>query len=211
MDEVEQTIRTYDKIAPEYCKKTRQPKFLEWEESYIKKMLFFISKSKPLILDVGCGDGRHCIIIEKNGGKAIGIDLSQAMLEEAKTLYPEGDFREMDMRNLSFDNDFFDGIWASGSIYHVPKAKIDEVIEEFREVLKMNGILAVNFKIGRGEGMEAEPKSYSGSPRYFAYYTEKEMRNMISSFGFEELESSSYPEEIFGDRIQQMWFKLKEK
>ena len=64
-DIVRQTIQTYDKIAPEYCKKTRQPKFLEWEENYIKKLLSFISKSTPLILDVGCGDGRHCALIEK--------------------------------------------------------------------------------------------------------------------------------------------------
>jgi len=211
MDEVEQTIQTYDKIAPEYCKKTRQPKFLEWEENYIKKLLSFIHKPKPLILDVGCGDGRHCIIIEKNGGKALGIDLSQGMLEEAKTLYPEGDFQKMDMRSLSFDNDFFDGIWASGSIYHVPKTNINELIKEFRRVLKPNGILAVNFKLGRGEGMEVEPKSYSGSPRYFAYYTEKEMKDIFCSLGFEVLESCSYPEEIFGDNIQQMWFELKIK
>ena len=211
MDEVEQTIRTYDKIASQYCKKTRQPRFLEWEENYIKKLLSFIHKPKPIILDVGCGDGRHCIIIEKSGGMAIGIDLSQGMLEEANRLYPEGDFREMDMRILSFVNDFFDGIWASGSIYHVPKANVNVVIEEFRRILKLNGILAVNFKLGKGKGMEAEPKSYSGSPRYFAYYTEKEMKNLLSSFGFEEMESCSYPEEIFGDNIQQMWFKLKIK
>lgn len=211
MDVVQQTIQTYDKIAPEYCRKTRQTKFLEWEENYIKKLLSFISKTKPLILDVGCGDGRHCIIIENNGGKAIGIDLSQGMLEEAKTLYPKGDFQIMDMRNLSFDDDFFEGIWASGSIYHVPKSTIGELIREFRRVLKPNGILAINFKLGKGEGMEEQPKSYQGSSRYFAYYTEQEMRDILGNFGFEVLESCTYPEEIFGDNIQQMWFKLKRK
>ena len=79
--------------------------------------------------------------------------------------------------------------------------------KEFRRVLKMNGVVAVNFKLGHGEGMEANPKSYSGSPRYFAYYTADEMKDMFSSFGFEELESCAYPEEIFGDNIQQMWFR----
>ena len=76
MDVVQQTIQTYDRIAPDYCKKTRQSKFLEREESYIKKLLAVISKLNPLILDVGCGDGRHTILIEENGGGAIGIDLS---------------------------------------------------------------------------------------------------------------------------------------
>ena len=107
MDVVEQTIKTYDKIAAKYCKKTRQVKFLKWEEKYIKKFLSYISKSVPLILDVGCGDGRHCVLIEKHSGKAIGIDLSSSMLEEAKKYYPKGDFRLMDMRELSFKEGFF--------------------------------------------------------------------------------------------------------
>lgn len=211
MDVVQQTIQTYDKIASEYCKKTRQPKFLEWEETYIKRLLSFTSKSKPLILDVGCGDGRHCIIIEKNGGKAIGIDLSQNMLEEAKALYPNGEFRKMDMRKLSFNDGFFDGIWASGCIYHVAKSDVTKVIEEFRRVLTIDGTIAVNFKLGRGEGMEANPKSYSGAPRYFAYYMEDEMQEIFEGFGFELLEFCTYPEEIFEDRIQQMWFRLRSK
>lgn len=207
MDIVRQTIQTYNRIAPDYCKKTRQSKFLEWEESYIKKLLSFISESNPLILDVGCGDGRHTILIERNGGRSIGVDLSKNMLEEAKALYPDGDFRKMDMRSLLFDDNSFDGIWASGSIYHVTKSDAKKVVEEFRRVLKMDGVVAINFKLGSGEGVEANPKSYSGSPRYFAYYTENEMREMFHSFDFGELESCTYPEEIFGDNLQQMWFQ----
>jgi len=207
MDIVRQTIQSYDKIASDYCKKTRQSKFLEWEESYIKKLLFFISKPQPLILDVGCGDGRHTILIEKNGGRAIGIDLSAKMLKEAKSLYPNGDFRKMDMRKLLFDADFFDGIWASGSIYHVAKSDMGKVIKEFRRVSRIDGVVALGFKLGIGEGMEANPKSYSGAPRYFAYYTRNEMKESFSVFGFKELESYTYPEEIFGDNIQQMWFR----
>ena len=76
MDIVSQTIATYDMIAHKYCKKTRQAKFLEWEKAYIKKLFSFIPHPTPRILDVGCGDGRHCIISDNLGGKAIGIDLS---------------------------------------------------------------------------------------------------------------------------------------
>ncbi|MFX0138668.1 MAG: hypothetical protein ACFFDN_33810, partial [Candidatus Hodarchaeota archaeon] len=60
-------------------------------------------------------------------------------------------------------------------------------------------------------GLEENPKSYPGSPRYFAYYSKEEMVKTFNKFGFEELESTNFPEEIFGDRIQQMWFRLKNK
>ena len=208
MDVVERTIRAYDKIAAKYSEKTRDPKYLKWEEKYINKLINFISKPEPKILDVGCGDGRHTIIIDRNGGKAIGIDLSDSMLKEANSLYPEGDFRKMDMRKLKFKKDSFDGLWSSGSIYHLPKSSIGEVIKEFRRVLKKGGVLAVNFKLGSGEGMEARPKSYTGGPRYFAYYTEQEMEELFQAQGFTKLESQSYPEEVFGDNILQMWFRL---
>lgn len=209
MDIVQQTVQTYDKIAPDYCKKTRQPKFLDWEETYIKKLMSYIAKPNPFIIDVGCADGRHSIIIDRNGGRATGVDLSKSMLREAKTLYPGGDFREADMRHLTFEDEFFDGIWSSGSIYHVTKSDVIKVINEFKRVLKTEGVIALSFKLGQGEGLEANPKSYSGSPRYFAYYTKDEMKDLFSSFGFEELESSLYPEEIFGDNNQMMWFRKK--
>ncbi len=50
----------------------------------------------------------------------------------------------------------------------------------------------------------------NGAPRYFAYYTEEEMGSLFRNGGFEELASDRYPEEVFGDIILQMWFRLKE-
>ena len=208
MDIVERTIRTYDKIASPYCEKTRDQTFLQWEEEYIEKLLSLIDAPTPRVLDVGCGDGRHCPVIEKLGGKAVGIDLSDSMLEESRKLYPDGAFRKMDQRRLLFDDDSFDGIWSSGSIYHVTKADVGKVIAGFARVLRPGGVAAVNFKLGRGEGLEQNPKSYGGSPRYFAYYAKEEMTALFESSGFTELSSCTYPEEIFGDNLQQMWFGL---
>ena len=207
MDPIEQTRETYDSIAPDYCKRTRQQKYLEWEDSYIKKMLSFLPDHRPLILDVGCGDGRHCKLFHDNGAKAIGIDLSDAMLEESIKYFPGGDFRKMNMMTLDFSDNYFDGIWSSGSIYHVPKKDINKVIQEFARVLKPRGIVAVNFKLGKGEGMESEPKSYGGSPRFFAYYSLEEMEDLFRNSNFEILKSCNYPEEVFGDNLVQIWFR----
>jgi ubiquinone/menaquinone biosynthesis C-methylase UbiE len=202
------TIATYNNIAPGYCAKTRQEKYLKWEREYIRKMLEYVAAPSPLVLDVGCGDGRHCKMIDDLGGRAVGIDLSDTMLQEAQKYHPPGDFRKMDMQYLNLDDASVDAIWSSGSIYHVSKAEVDEVFDEFQRVLKPNGVLAINFKLGHGEGLEANPKSYGGSPRYFAYYSEAEMLSILTEHGFTELESCHYPEEIFGDNLQQMWLRL---
>lgn len=207
MDPIDQTRETYDSIAPDYCKRTRQDKYLDWEDSYIKKMLSFMASSTPIILDVGCGDGRHCKLFHENGAKAIGIDLSDAMLAESKKYFSEGDFRKMNMLNLDFPDNYFHGIWSSGSIYHVPKKDIVQVISEFARVLKQGGIAAVNFKLGDGERMMANPSSFGGGARYFAFYSLEEMEDLFRNAGFEMLKSCNYPEEVFGDDLVQMWFR----
>lgn len=202
-----ETTETYDKIAPGYCEKTRQEKYLRWERSYISKMLSLIGSSDPLVLDVGCGDGRHCRIIEEEGGRATGIDLSPGMLEQARLYYSAGDFQLMDMCSLTFADSRFDGIWSSGSIYHVSKARVRDALAEFGRVLKPGGVLSISFKLGSGEGLESNPKSYGGSPRYFAYYSQDEMTGLLSSAGFAVIETCLYPEEVFGADNLQMWLR----
>ncbi len=203
---VTRTTRTYDTIASEYCRKTRQQKFLKWETVYVERLLSSIKQPAPRVLDVGCGDGRHCRIIEELSGSAVGIDLSWSMIGEARTYYPRGHYCIMDMCALAFRSNCFDGIWASGSIYHVPKRAVGQVVQGFKRVLKRQGVIAVSFKLGRGEGLEDNPRSYRGSPRYFAYYTDDEMATIFSRAGFSTIASCVYPEDVYGDGIQQMWF-----
>ena len=211
MNEISQTIETYNKIAPSYCIKTRLKKYLDWEEQYIKKLLLYCNTKRPKVLDVGCGDGRHCLLIDKNGGKSVGIDLSKSMIAEAREYYPDGDYKVMNMTKLEFEDKTFDAIWSSGSIYHITKEDVGKVFKEFRRVLKENGVLGLNYKLGSGEGLEVNPKSYGGSPRYFAYYYMDEMDSLLAASGFAELNAQTYPEEIFGDDIIQVWLRKKKR
>ncbi len=208
-DMVRETVRSYDAIARPYCKKTRRPQFLRWERTYLEKLLSHLSVKEPRVLDIGCGDGRHCTIIDDRGGVAVGIDRSRAMLREAKAHYPGGHYLQMDMRQLAFGAQRVHALWASGSIYHLPKVELGAALAAFHRVLEPGGALAVSFKIGTGEGMEAHPHSYDGKPRFFAYYTADEMSARCEMAGFVELERCRYPEAVYGDALCQMWFCRK--
>ena len=63
-----------------------------------------------LILDIGCGTGRHSIELAKRGYHVTGIDLSDSMLARAKEKAAAAgvavDFQDGDARKLSFENQF---------------------------------------------------------------------------------------------------------
>ena len=71
-----------------------------------------VNKTTPtresLILDIGCGTGRHVDLLAKKGFNVIGIDKSQDMVNKAKENYPEYNFMRGDVLNaLTFQPNSF--------------------------------------------------------------------------------------------------------
>jgi len=61
------------------------------------------------VLDVGCGYGRHVALLARRGCRVVGIDLSRAMLAEARRRWREVEDLELrrgDMRRLPFRGEF---------------------------------------------------------------------------------------------------------
>jgi 2-polyprenyl-3-methyl-5-hydroxy-6-metoxy-1,4-benzoquinol methylase len=54
-------------------------------------------------LDVGCGEGRFCRMLKAVGVTAIGIDPTQALVEQARRRDPSGDYRIGKSENLQFE------------------------------------------------------------------------------------------------------------
>lgn len=107
-------------------------------------------------------------IIANNGFSVIGIDFSP----------------KMDMRKLEFADNTFDGIWASASLLHIPKKQIGIVMSELKRVLKPEGVMFIGLKEGKGEKIETTDYCV---PRFFAYYTKKEIESILNNYGFKIL------------------------
>ncbi|HMB00623.1 MAG TPA: class I SAM-dependent methyltransferase [Spirochaetota bacterium] len=52
------------------------------------------------ILDLACGQGRHCNILHNKGYRVEGLDLSPALLSLARQKYPHITFHQSDMRQI---------------------------------------------------------------------------------------------------------------
>ncbi len=79
------------------------------EVDFIEQILDY-DRSK-LILDVGCGNGRHSLELARRGYDALGVDLSASMLEQARRAAKAENltvaFTQSDARKLNFQ-DLFD-------------------------------------------------------------------------------------------------------
>lgn len=103
-----------------------------------------------LLLDVGCGRGRHSLIAANAGCTTIGIDLSFDDLTAARDQCSEWrdssaapfEFMSGDATKLPFQDASVDAIICSEVLEHVPDWRA--VVGEFFRVLKPEGVLGVS-------------------------------------------------------------------
>ena len=156
-------IRDYNDIASEYCDEFC---CTEVYNVFIDKWLQLMKKG--IILDVGCGGGNNCQYInEKEGFEAFGIDFSDGMIAEARKRYPNVKIFKMDMTNVTFPDQTFDGILSNCSLIHIPTELLSQTIRGFKRILKPNGKILLIVLEGDGEEMTEEP--YREGQDVYAY------------------------------------------
>ncbi|MFB6159810.1 MAG: class I SAM-dependent methyltransferase [Haloferacaceae archaeon] len=96
------------------------------------------------VLDVGCGTGRTTEPLAAAGFDAVGVDVSEAMVERARGLFSEIDFRVADATDLPFEDDAFRyALFAHNGLDYVhPVASRRRALRELRRVLAPDGVLA---------------------------------------------------------------------
>ncbi len=179
------TIKNYDKIAKPYAEYTFE-RILQYQ---LTQFTSFLPK-KAKILDIGSGSGRDVHYLMEEGHEAVGIDLSKNLVKEAKKLVKKGNFIHMDMLDLDFQNESFDGIWCHATLCHILKEDALKALKEMNRVLKSGGIVYIGLREGTGEKMVRYLKS-GNLPKFFAFYTQTELEQLMEEAGFEVLNSYS--------------------
>ncbi|MFH1848607.1 MAG: class I SAM-dependent methyltransferase [archaeon] len=170
------TIDTYNRTVSQYIKNTRNLQPVK----ELKKFMQLLPGGAE-ILDLGCGPGLDAYYLHRHGFAVTGIDLSDAMISSAAKSYPEIDFQLMDMANLAFADDSYDGIWANSSLLHLRKKDMPKAISGVARVLRKKGIFYISVKQGNGEG-NIEDHRYRGLKKYFAHYTLPELEGYLKGF-----------------------------
>lgn len=108
-----------------------------------------------------------------------------------------------DMRELHFEDGLFDALWVCSSFVHIPKDDVTPVLNEFKRILKADGILFINAVIGdlpyRLETEEEIGGTFKGNGRYFQWYPSSssfvEILN-IAGFNVEKIYTKSVTSQV---------------
>lgn len=141
--EVYKVAKTYEAIASAFSETRRFP----W-----KVMLDHIGDvSGKLVLDVGCGSGRHLIELAKTASLAVGIDLSQSLVKLAKLQVVRLKLADKvmlvvgDMLFMPFRASSFDVILCIATIHHVPTHELRRrAVSEMLSTMKAGGLILVS-------------------------------------------------------------------
>ncbi|MEZ5966156.1 MAG: methyltransferase domain-containing protein [Planctomycetota bacterium] len=106
------------------------------------------------VLDVGCGEGRFCRLLQSHGIRAIGIDPTAKLLARARALDPPGTYVEGRAEELPFDDSTFDLVVSYLSLIDIPR--LEPAITEMVRVLRPRGRLLIanltSFTTARRDG-----------------------------------------------------------
>ena len=172
-------IDDYNDIAQEYTEEFFDDKS---DEKYIDQ--FLQSLEGKNVLDAGCGNGRDCKYINQKGFKVKGIDLSKEMLVIAKKMVPKVDFEIMDITNITYSDNSYDGIISNCSFFHIPVEELPKTLNSFSKILRPNGKLLLILQEGLGEAMIEEPFR-KGVYIYMNYFSVKQISDLLLKHGFE--------------------------
>lgn len=172
-------IDDYNDIVQEYTEEFFDDKS---DEKYIDQ--FLQSLEGKNVLDAGCGNGRDCKYINQKGFKVKGIDLSKEMLVIAKKMVPKVDFEVMDITNITYSDNSYDGIISNCSFFHIPVEELPKTLNSFSKILKPNDKLLLILQEGLGEAMIEEPFR-KGVYIYINYFSVKQISELLLKHGFE--------------------------
>jgi SAM-dependent methyltransferase len=147
------------------------------------------------ILDFGCGPGRDLRAFKDLGHEAIGLDGAERFVELARR-YSDCDVWHQDFLGLDLPPEYFHGVFANASLFHVPSRELPRILKELWATLKPGGVLFSSNPRGDNE------EGWSGE-RYGVYYNYESWREIVTVAGFAEITHYYRPPGL--PREQQPW------
>ncbi len=108
----------------------------------------FVERCRGTIADLGCGPGHVTRFLAELGAEVEGVDLSPAMVAEARAQFPELTFRVGDLFALPYGRGALGGAVVFYAIVHLRGDELAAPFAELHRVLAPGGLAAIAFHQG---------------------------------------------------------------
>jgi SAM-dependent methyltransferase len=140
---------SYDRVAEEYAARMADELAHKPFDRALLDRLAVEVGGRGTICDLGCGPGQVARYLHDHGAPACGIDLSPAMVAEARRRHPGIDFAQGDIIDLAGVADgAFGGVAAFYSLIHIELEEMVAALREIERVLRPGGVLLLAFHVG---------------------------------------------------------------
>ena len=185
----------YDSIAKEYAETffgehEKKPKDQEILHRFSQEI-----KDRRPVWDFGCGPGQTTEYLKNLGIEISGLDLSERILEQARTIHPKIHFRKGNILELEFENDSIAGVVAFYAIVHFTEAQVGMAFREIFRVLQPGGLFLLTYHIGE-ETIHINEFLGKKVDIDFMFFTPVFIRNCLKDGGFKNIkmiEREPYP------------------
>jgi len=167
------------------------------------------ARGKDLVLDLGCGRGRHVLHMAQEGLHVSGLDNAPTALKLTKQGLEQerlgADLVLSDMRQpLPFGKEAFDAVLSTQVIHHAVLATVIQTANEIQRIVRRGGMILVSVPARKAIDEDAphheiEPNTFvplsgeeAGLPHHL--FTPEEFRNLFPQFTVLDLQ-------VFDERI----------
>jgi len=189
---IRRTIDAYNNSARKYAEK------FDNYPTYQNKMADFCRQYIPggaRILDLGCGPGNNIKTMLENDDtcRSTGVDLSAEFITIARERFPQLDFRQQDIRQLSGPAQY-EAVIASFCIVHLANAEVPDFFQTVSGLLATGGCLYLSYM--NGNGCRFETTSFSRQEIFFNFYDDAYITAQLACNNLDilEINKAEYPE-----------------
>lgn len=164
----ERTIDAYSTRVAEYLQVPLPPEQIE------ARLAFTEAVGTGHVLDLGAGPGSDSAFFMREGLTVRALDATPAFVEHARE-------NGVDAHLGTFDDvieeNAYDGVYASFSLLHAPRADFPRHLAAIHRALKPGGVFFLGLKLGTGDHRD-------DLDRYYTYFSQTEIEAALEATGF---------------------------
>jgi SAM-dependent methyltransferase len=172
----QQMIDTYNQRAQAFADKFDE---IGARVEDIEDVFSVLKQENPIVLEIGCGNGRDAAEIVKRTSHYLGIDISEKLIELARIKVPTAKFTVADIESYT-PPATLDAVFAFASLLHVNRVNLRAVLETLRTYLSSQGLIRISLKYAPSYQEKLQTDGFG--QRIFYLYSSQDIEELGQGF-----------------------------